>query len=73
MKLPVTSLDNKKVGEIDLADEVFGLPVRRGTLKADHRRTNDEQTASLGKRIRNFSCHVVESHAQQFHLRGPRG
>jgi large subunit ribosomal protein L4 len=32
MKLPVTSLDNKKVGEIDLADEVFGLPVRRDIL-----------------------------------------
>jgi len=32
MKLPVTSLDNKKIGEIDLADEVFGLPVRRDIL-----------------------------------------
>jgi large subunit ribosomal protein L4 len=32
MKLPVTTLDNKKVGEIDLADEVFGLPVRRDIL-----------------------------------------
>jgi large subunit ribosomal protein L4 len=32
MKLPVTSLDNKKVGAIDIADEVFGLPVRRDIL-----------------------------------------
>lgn len=33
MKLKVTSLDNKDVGSIDLADEVFGLPeVRRDIL-----------------------------------------
>jgi large subunit ribosomal protein L4 len=32
MKLPLTSLDNTKVGEIDLSDEVFGLPVRRDIL-----------------------------------------
>jgi len=32
MKCQVTSLDNKKVGEIDLADEVFGLPVRKDIL-----------------------------------------
>jgi large subunit ribosomal protein L4 len=32
MKLPVTNLDNKKVGEIDLADEIFGLPIRKDIL-----------------------------------------
>jgi len=32
MKLQVTSLDNKKVGEIDLAEEVFGLPVSKDIL-----------------------------------------
>src|SRR5215510_2245882 len=32
MKAQVTSLDNKKVGEIDLADEVFGVPVRKDIL-----------------------------------------
>ena len=33
MQLKVTSLDNKEVGSIDLADEVFGLPhVRRDIL-----------------------------------------
>ena len=32
MKCQVTSLDNKNVGEIDLADEVFGLPVRKDIL-----------------------------------------
>jgi large subunit ribosomal protein L4 len=32
MKLQVTSLDNQAVGDIDLADEVFALPVRRDIL-----------------------------------------
>ncbi len=32
MKLAVRNLDNKEVGDIDLADEVFGLPVRGDIL-----------------------------------------
>ena len=32
MKLTVRNLDNQEVGDIDLADEVFGLPVRRDIL-----------------------------------------
>jgi large subunit ribosomal protein L4 len=32
MKLKVHSLDNKEVGDIELADEVFGLPVRSDIL-----------------------------------------
>jgi len=32
MKLKVHSLENKEVGDIDLADEVFGLPVRSDIL-----------------------------------------
>ena len=32
MKLKVTDLDSKEVGSIDLAEEVFGLPVRRDIL-----------------------------------------
>jgi large subunit ribosomal protein L4 len=32
MKLAVTSLDSQGAGEIDLADEVFGLPVRKDIL-----------------------------------------
>src|SRR5580698_1295500 len=32
MKLKVHSLDNQEVGDIDLADEVFGLPVRGDIL-----------------------------------------
>src|SRR5215471_1486938 len=32
MKLTVRNLDNEEVGDIELADEVFGLPVRRDLL-----------------------------------------
>lgn len=32
MKCAVTTLDNKKAGEIELAEEVFGLPPRRDIL-----------------------------------------
>ena len=32
MKLTVRNLDNQEVGDIELADEVFGLPVRRDIL-----------------------------------------
>jgi large subunit ribosomal protein L4 len=32
MKLTVRNLDNQEVGDIDLADAVFGLPVRRDIL-----------------------------------------
>jgi len=32
MKLAVKSLDNKGAGEIELADEIFGLPVRKDIL-----------------------------------------
>lgn len=32
MKIAVTTLDNKKAGEIELADEVFGLPARKDIL-----------------------------------------
>ena len=32
MKLPVRNLDNQEVGDIELADAVFGLPVRRDIL-----------------------------------------
>jgi large subunit ribosomal protein L4 len=32
MKLTVRNLDNEEVGDIELADEVFGLPIRRDIL-----------------------------------------
>ena len=53
MKLQVTSLDNKKVGEIDLADEVFGLPVRKDILaravnwQLNKRRSGNHKTKGI--------------------------
>src|ERR1700741_5447411 len=32
MKLTVRNLDNEEVGDIELADDVFGLPIRRDIL-----------------------------------------
>ena len=32
MRLPVRNLDNEEVGNIELADEVFGVPIRRDIL-----------------------------------------
>lgn len=32
MRLPVRNLDYEEIGEIELADEVFGLPIRRDIL-----------------------------------------
>jgi len=32
MKLTIRNLDNEEVGDIELADEVFGLPIRRDIL-----------------------------------------
>src|SRR6202047_1220672 len=32
MKLTVRNLDNQEVGDIELADEVFGMPIRRDIL-----------------------------------------
>jgi large subunit ribosomal protein L4 len=32
VKIPVRNLDNEEVGDIELADDVFGLPVRRDIL-----------------------------------------
>jgi large subunit ribosomal protein L4 len=32
MMCPITSLENKKVGEIELAEDIFGLPVRKDIL-----------------------------------------
>ncbi|MGH6969838.1 MAG: 50S ribosomal protein L4, partial [Stellaceae bacterium] len=32
MKLAVKSLDNKAAGDIEVADDIFGLPVRKDIL-----------------------------------------
>ena len=53
MKLSVTNLDNKQVGEIDLADEVFGLPVRKDILaravnwQLNKRRSGNHKTKGI--------------------------
>ena len=53
MKCPVTNLDNKTIGEIDLADEVFALPVRKDILarmvnyQLNKRRTGNHKTKQV--------------------------
>ena len=53
MKLKVHDLDNKEVGDIDLADEVFGLPVRGDILarmvnyQLNKRRAGTHQTKGI--------------------------
>lgn len=54
MKCPVTSLDNKKVGEVDLAEEIFGVPVRKDLLaravnwQLNKRRRGTHKTKEIG-------------------------
>jgi large subunit ribosomal protein L4 len=53
MKSAVTNLDNMQVGEIDLADSVFGLPVRKDILarmvnyQLNKRRAGTHQTKGI--------------------------
>ncbi|HEY5382803.1 MAG TPA: 50S ribosomal protein L4, partial [Acidobacteriaceae bacterium] len=56
MQLKVTNLDNKEAGNIDLADEVFGLPdVRRDILarvinwQLSKRRAGTHKTKQVGE------------------------
>src|ERR1700761_3531845 len=56
MQLKVTSLDNKETGNIDLADEVFGLPVVRRDILARvinyqlaKRRAGTHKTKQIGE------------------------
>jgi large subunit ribosomal protein L4 len=54
MKLAVTSLDNEGAGEIELADEIFALPVRRDILarmvnyQLAKRRAGTHKTKQIG-------------------------
>lgn len=54
MKLTVTSLDNEGAGEIELADEIFALPVRRDILarmvnyQLAKRRAGTHKTKQIG-------------------------
>jgi large subunit ribosomal protein L4 len=56
MKLKVTSLENKESGDIDLADEVFGLPIVRRDILArvinwqlSKRRAGTHKTKQVGE------------------------
>jgi large subunit ribosomal protein L4 len=55
MKLSVRNLDNQEVGDIELADEVFGLPVRRDILarvvawQLAKRRAGTHKTKGIGE------------------------
>ena len=55
MKVSVRNLDNQEVGDIELADEVFGLPVRRDILarvvawQLAKRRAGTHKTKGIGE------------------------
>jgi large subunit ribosomal protein L4 len=55
MKLTVRNLDNEEIGDIDLADEVFGLPIRRDILsrvvnwQLAKRRAGTHKTKGIGE------------------------
>jgi large subunit ribosomal protein L4 len=55
VRLPVRNLDNEEVGDIELADEVFGLPIRRDILarvvnwQLARRRAGTHKTKGIGE------------------------
>ena len=55
MKLTVRNLDNEEIGDIELADEVFGLPIRRDILarvvnwQLAKRRSGTHKTKGIGE------------------------
>ena len=55
MKLTVRNLDNEEIGELELADEVFGLPIRRDILarvvnwQLAKRRTGTHKTKGISE------------------------
>ena len=55
MKLTVRNLDNEEIGDIELADEVFGLPIRRDILarvvnwQLAKRRSGAHKTKGIGE------------------------
>ena len=55
MKLAVRNLDNEEIGELELADEVFGLPIRRDILarvvnwQLAKRRTGTHKTKGISE------------------------
>ncbi len=81
MKCPVTNLDNKQVGEIDLADDVFALPVRKDILaravnwQLNKRRAGTHKTKGISE-IRGTTKKPYRQkgtgHARQGSLRSPQ-
>jgi large subunit ribosomal protein L4 len=81
MKCPVTTLDNKQVGEIELADEVFALPVRKDILtravnwQLNKRRAGTHKTKGISE-IRGTTKKPYRQkgtgHARQGSLRSPQ-
>jgi large subunit ribosomal protein L4 len=81
MKCAVTNLDNKQVGEIDLADEIFALPVRKDILaravnwQLNKRRAGTHKTKGISD-IRGTTKKPYRQkgtgHARQGSLRSPQ-
>lgn len=81
MKCTVTNLDNKQVGEIDLADEIFALPVRKDILaravnwQLNKRRAGTHKTKGISD-IRGTTKKPYRQkgtgHARQGSLRSPQ-
>jgi large subunit ribosomal protein L4 len=81
MKCAVTNLDNKQVGEIDLADEVFALPIRKDILaravnwQLNKRRAGTHKTKGISD-IRGTTKKPYRQkgtgHARQGSLRSPQ-
>ncbi|MGE0117713.1 MAG: 50S ribosomal protein L4 [Dongiaceae bacterium] len=81
MKCAVTNLDNKQVGEIDLADDVFALPVRKDILaravnwQLNKRRAGTHKTKGVSE-IRGTTKKPYRQkgtgHARQGSLRSPQ-
>ncbi len=81
MKCAVTNLDNKQVGEIDLADAVFALPVRKDILaravnwQLNKRRAGTHKTKGVSE-IRGTTKKPYRQkgtgHARQGSLRSPQ-
>jgi large subunit ribosomal protein L4 len=81
MKCAVTNLDNKQVGEIDLADDVFALPVRKDILaravnwQLNKRRAGTHKTKGISE-IRGTTKKPYRQkgtgHARQGSLRSPQ-
>ena len=68
MKIPVTTLANKKAGDVDLDDAVFGLPVRKDLLQRTVRWQLAKRRAGTHK-VRTVS-EVSGTNAKPFRQKG---